>query len=799
MKLPVNWLREYVDIGSITPETLADKLLNAGFEAEGIERLDKGMRGIVVGKILKLTRHENAARLQVCEIDIGRKTPVIICTAATNVFEGASVPVATDDSVLADGVNIRATDMRGVRSCGMLCSGHELGIDDSVYPGAEVDGIMILQEEYLPGSDILEILGLNDVVLDISVTANRPDCQCVYGMAREVAALLERPLKPLALDFAVADSEGASDAAGINISVENKTLCPRYMAQAARDIKIAPSPAYIRHRLHACGIRPINNIVDITNYVLLEVGQPLHAFDTALIGGKKIIVRNAAPEETITALDGKEYTLKQSVLIIADAEKPVAIAGVMGGEYSGINESTVEILIESARFDRGSVRATSRALGLRSDSSARYEKGVDQASPEIGLSRALHLIGELQCGALLPRVADIGGAPAKRTAVFPVNEIARVLGVAVSAKVVSDVLNRLSVPHKIAGGVLRVEIPPYRGDIIDGADIAEEVIRVWGYDKLKPRLMKKARPTIGGKPEILRCSDRLKSLLTGLGALEISTYSFIPPSSNQRLILKSAGDAFYSHIQIANPLGEEFSVLRANLAHGVLTAAEYNLKHKNAAFRLFEYGRSYKKADGKNSFRETNKIAVAVTGQGEDFFTLKGIVGEIGAEYRTVFEYKRSALPFLHPGKSAVVLLNGEPIGYMGEIHPIAARNYGLTQNLYLTELDFDAVAAQYDGKFTARELPKFPAVERDLALVMDMDVEVGRLIAALKKADPLIEDIQLFDLYQGPQVADGQKSAAIRIVLQDYTATLTDERINAVTAVVLQAAEKGFGAVLRN
>ncbi|MDR1093813.1 MAG: phenylalanine--tRNA ligase subunit beta [Clostridiales bacterium] len=802
MKLPLNWLKEYVDVGTTTPEGLADKLLNAGFEVEEIRRLDRGMRGIVAGRIQKISRHENAARLQVCQTDIGRGEPVVICTAATNVFEGATVPVATDGSVLADGTNIRATDMRGVLSRGMLCSGYELGIDNSVYEGAETDGIMILTEDYAPGTDMLDILGLNDVVLDVSVTANRPDCQCVYGMAREAAALLNKPIKPLETDFAVA--EGGANAE-VAVTVENKTLCPRYMAQAARGIRVAPSPAYMRHRLHACGVRPINNIVDITNYVLLEVGQPLHAFDTALLADRKIVVRNANGGERITALDGKEYALKESMLVIADGAKPVAIAGVMGGEYSGINEKTAEIVIESARFDRGSVRATSRALGLRSDASARYEKGVDQSSPETGLARALNLICGLGCGAVLPRSADIGGAPAKKTVSFPVKEIAAVLGVPAPAGVVSDVLNRLSLPHKIADGVLKAEIPPYRGDLNDGADIAEEVIRVWGYDKLKPVFMKKARPTAGGKPKAMRCADKAKTLLAGLGALEISTYSFIPPASNAKLLLKP-GDALYSRVRIQNPLGEEFSVMRANLAHGVLTAAEYNLKHRNDAFRLFEYGRIYREKTGARSgtdkeppYRETDTIAVAATGGAdEDFFTLKGLVEEIGAEFRAEFGYMRSSLPFLHPGKSADISLGGEPIGYLGEVHPAAAKNYGLAQSVLIAELDFGALATAYDGRVTARELPKFPAVERDLALVMDAGTEVGVLIDALYGASPLIGEIKLFDVYRGPQVADGMKSAAIRITLQDYAATLTDERINAVMADVLKAAERGFKATLR-
>jgi len=789
MKLPLKWLNEYVE-ADLAPEELADKLLNAGFEVEEIIRLDKGVRGIVAGRVAEIFRHENAQKLWVCKIDAGNGSPVTICTAATNVFAGAYVPVATDGAVLADGTDIRAVDMRGVTSYGMLCSGKELGIDDTVYPGAETDGIMILNEAYAPGTGMLAVLGLDDVVLNISVTANRPDCQSVYGMAREVAAILDKPLKPLALDF-----KAVSGGAGLSAAVENAVLCPRYTAQCVNDIRIAPSPDFIAHRLRACGIRPINNIVDITNYVLLEVGQPLHAFDINLLEGRKIVVRNAAADEKITALDGKEYTLTENMLVIADAEKPVAVAGVMGGEYSGITSGTNGIALESARFARGTVRMTSRALGLRSDSSARFERGVDQASPGVGLHRALHLIGKLNCGKILQTKIDIGGEPAKKTIKFQVKEISGILGIPVPESVVSDVLRRLSITHTIMKGAVTAVIPPYRTDLDNGADIAEEVIRIWGYDKLKPAFMKKARPTVGGKPASIRNSDMTKAILTGLNAYEISTYSFIPPSSNQRLMLK-AGDGACSHVKIANPLGEEFSLMRANLAHGLLTASEYNFRHKNSALRLFEYGRVYGKTE--TGFSETNTIGLAAAGQDEDFLSLKGIVQELGAAFNAELGFKRTAPPFLHPGKSAEIYIDGAAAGYLGEAHPIAAKNYGLTHVLYIAEINFDALTKGYDGRIAARELPKFPAVERDLALVMNADTEVGKLISALKKTDPLIEDIILFDIYQGHQIADGQKSAAFRVVLQDYSATLTDERTNAVMEKILRTAEINFGAVLR-
>jgi phenylalanyl-tRNA synthetase beta chain len=791
MKIPFTWLKDYVDI-DVSPEALAEKLLAAGFETEQILRLDKGIRGIVAGKILSVEKHGNAAKLQVCTVDIGRKAPVTICTAATNVFAGAFVPAATDGAVLADGTEIRSTDMRGVQSCGMLCSGAELGIDDGVYEGAEIDGIMIFREEYAPGTDVRAILGLDETVLDIAVTANRPDCQSVYGIAREAAAVLGKPLKPLPAD--IKPEEGGGD---IAVTVENPELCTRYMAGEIRNIRLAPAPERMRRRLIAAGIRPVNNIVDITNYVLIEAGQPLHAFDAALLAGGKITVRNARTGESITALNGKDYALNTDILAICDAEKPVAIAGVMGGRDSGINGGTVNAVLEAARFNRGSVRGTGRALSLRSDSSARFEKGVDSHTTETGFFRALHLVQELQCGTVMSRFIDIGEKPERRVLSFPLSAITDLLGIAVPAAKVVKILNGLSIKSSVKGKLLTAEPPPCRVDLENEADIAEEVIRVYGYDKLESRFLAEARPTAGGVPFAARCADRARDILTGLNLNEAVTYSFIPTSSNDKLSL-AAGDALCSHIRIRNPLSEEYAVMRANLAHNLLTAADYNLKRKNKDVRLFEYGRVYRMTEGKPW--ETNKIAVLLVGADADFFTLKGIIAALVSGFSRKAEYVRGGTPFLHPGKRADIVIDGVTAGFLGEVHPVTARAYDLPPDggVYLAEVDFDILTAGYTGKRTVRGLPKFPAVERDLALVLTEEAELGTLIGRLKAANPLVEDVTLFDLYRGDQIEKGYKSAALRITLQDYEDTLTDTRINAAVRELLDIAAAEFGARIR-
>ena len=799
MKVTLNWLKEYVDI-DISAAELADRLLNAGFEVEEIKDLSAGITGVVTGRITALRKHENAEKLKVCEIDVGGKVLTIV-TGAPNVSLGDFVPVALDGARLPCGKNIVTSSLRGVISEGMLCGGSELGVDDGVYAGASVDGIMLLREsDALPlGTDINKVLGFDDIMLDISVLSNRPDCQSVYGLAREIAVILNKPLKPLEIGFTA--TEGG---AGVQIKVDEPKLCPRYMAKAVKGVKLAPSPKWMQSRLRAVGVRPINNIVDITNYVLWEAGQPMHAFDVANIGGKQLNIRMGRGEE-ITALDGKKYIVEKNMLAIADADKPVAIAGVMGGEYSGVTAEIKDILFESARFARGSVRATGRALGLRSDSSARFEKGVDQNSPEIGLFRAVHLIQKLNCGTVMSCLTDIGGGEPNRRIAAPHKKVFGLLGIKIPVDKCVEILNRLGLKTRVRADEFLCEIPAYRGDIEDYADIAEELIRIYGYKNIKSTFIKKARPTVGGVPETIKAANRLRNTLAGQGMSEITTYSFVSPSAFDKLMIDK-DDPLRQVYTIKNPLGEDYSVMRTTLLHNILTVAEFNLKRKNNELRLFEYGRVYFDAKRKMQnakFKdempvEINKVSLLVSGENENFYTLKGVVENIAADFDLECEMARGCNNFLHPGKCAEIIVNGIDVGYLGEVHPLVLQNYDIGQPVLVAELNFDALLGMKAERKKAAPPPQHPDIERDIAVVLDEKYTAGEIEKVIKAADPLVLSARLFDVYRGGQIEQGFKSAAFKLKIQPFDRTLTDKETANVMEKVIAALEKQCGAKLR-
>ncbi len=800
MKVTLNWLKEYVDI-NVAPHVLADKLLNAGFEVEEIKDLSAAITNVKLGRIIAIDKHGNADKLQVCTLDMGGRKRKTIITAATNVSAGDLVPVALDGAHLPCGKDITAGAIRGVLSEGMLCGGSELGLDDTMYPGAGVDGILIMRDDGFPlGSDINRVLGYDDIVFDISVTSNRPDCQSVYGIAREISVILGKPLRPLDLKFS--PKEGG---AGVVIKVETR-LCPRYMAKAVMDIRQAPAPLYMQHRLRAVGIRPINNIVDVTNYVLWETGQPMHAFDVDRLSGKQLNIRLAEGGEKITALDGKTYSLQKDMLVIADGAAPVAIAGVMGGEQSGVTAATASILLESARFARGSVRATGRKLGLRSDSSARFEKGVDQNSPEVGLYRAAHLIQKHEMGTVMSCTTDIGGPEKDRRVIAGKKKIAALLGISIPAKTAINILTRLSIKARAEGDKYICEVPAFRSDIEDYADIAEELIRIYGYQKIKSEFIVKARPTVGSVPAQAVFSEKLKNTMAGQGAYEITTYSFGPPDMFDRLNLNK-DDIWRKAYKIRNPLGEDYSVMRTTLLHNMLSAAEFNLKRKNNSIRLFELGRVYSPSPKEVNMgitynpgpQEGNRISALVSGQGESFYTLKGLVENIALDFNLSFDLKPSSRAFLHPGKSAELSVGGRAAGYMGEVHPLVMKNYGLTQPVYAAEIDFDLLLELYAPRIKAAPPPQHPDIERDIAVVVPENVTAGEMSAALLKSDPLITGAKLFDVYRGDKIPEGFKSAAFKLKIQPFDRTLTDKEVILVMEKAVSALSKAFGAKLRS
>lgn len=792
MKLPLSWLKDYVEI-DITPEELTEKLFSCGFEVEGTEYVGKNIEKIVVCKILKIEKHPNADKLTVCAVDAGKWGKLQIVTAAKNIKEGDLVPVALDGAVLADGGRIFNGELRGVASNGMFCSGEELGISEDFYDGAGVNGILILREEYPLGAEVKEVLGIEDVIFDINVTANRPDCQSILGLAREVAAVLGKPLKMPDLTYK-ADPE-LKTSGKLTVCNEAPDLCPRYIGQYVGDIVIEKSPKWITKRLASVGIRSINNIVDITNFVLTELGQPMHAFDYDNIGGKRIVIRRAKEGEKIVTLDKKEFTLSPKNLVICDADKPVALAGVMGGLNSEIEEDTKAIVFEAAKFARDNIRKTSRSLGQRSDSSARYEKGIDAYTAEIAMNRALHLICELGCGKI---ACDRYDVPAQslhgRVIETAFSKINGVLGIEVPSETVTDILRRLHFDCAVDGDKLTVTAPLYREDVESYQDLAEEVIREYGYGHIKPTLLKSAEITNGGLTQAQKDVNNIKEFFCRCGYNEIITYSFVSEKEFDVYFVDKS-DA----VKIVNPLSEDVAVMRKTLVPSMVNAIAKNLNRKNDEGRLFELAYVYKTSEGDLPV-QTRRLCFGAFGK-DDFFTVKGVVQELFNEFcagRKVV-YKRSAKSYLHPTVSADVFADGVLIGFFGALHPEIAEKSGIDKKIFVGEFDYECLKELFNKKIAYKAVSKYPAMERDIAVTVEEDVLCGDLTEAIfAAAGEHIESVKLFDIYRGDQVAAGKKSMAFNLVFSSLERTLTVEEVDAAMRSVLSALQSAFGAELR-
>ncbi|MCI9291126.1 MAG: phenylalanine--tRNA ligase subunit beta, partial [Clostridia bacterium] len=691
MKVSLSWLKDFVDI-DVDVETLADKLVGAGFEVEEIIDAGANMKNVVLGKIVELEKHPDADKLQICQIDVGGKELVQIVTGAQNVSKGDLVPVAMHNSLLPTGQEIKKGKLRGVPSNGMLCSGEELKLTESEYVGASVHGILIMNGEKYPlGTDMNVVLGNDDVVLDIGVTANRSDCNSVLGIAREVATVLNKPLKMPDVSFETDKSVKVSDI--IDVDVEDKELCPRYMAAAVSDIKIQDSPEIIQKRLKSVGLRPINNIVDITNYVLIEIGQPMHAFDKNYIEGGKIIPRRAKNGEKIVALNEKEYILDDTMLVICDVKKPCAIGGVMGGLNSGINDKTNTIIFESAKFLRDNIRRTSRKLNLHSDSSFRYERGIDFDSQRLGIMRALSLIYKYGFGKIADGLIDKLSQDLTRNKVeTSVEEINGILGIEVPKDTVLNILNSLQIQSEIdKDGKLTCVCPAFRDDIENANDLAEEVIRLYGYDKVKSTLLKGGNQTLGGKNRQEKNINVLKDICVYHGMSEILTYSFTTPKSFDILKL-SQDDARRNCVKLLKPLGEDLSVMRTTLAYSMISTLASNCLKSNKKAKLFEIANVYlpQTSDMSQLPSEVNTLALGRYGEGEDFFTMKGIVEVILKKFGLNGEFKRADISYLHKGRSADIYVGKNLIGYLGEVHPEVAKSFDVSERMYIAELNVD-------------------------------------------------------------------------------------------------------------
>ena len=795
MKAPLSWLKDYVDI-DVSAQELQQKLFSCGFEVEELIYVGAEIDRCVVGRIEKIEPHPNADKLRVCRLNCGGYGEDIqIVTGADNVFEGALVPVALDNSSLHGGVKIKKGKLRGVESCGMLCSGEELGINDDWYDGADVNGILILQGDIPVGTDIKQVVGLDDYIFDIAVTSNRPDCQSIYGIAREVAAVLHKEVAPVPLTYHMGAFRTSER---VSISVQAPDLCPRYIGHYVRDIKIGKSPLWMRRRLALSGLRSIDNVVDITNFVLLELGQPMHAFDLSRIAESRICVRRAKEGEQITTLDKNTFELTPENLVIADGEKPVALAGVMGGLNSGISDGTTELFFESAKFERANIRRTSRALGQKSDSSARYEKGVDAYTTGVAINRALNLIDELGCGKIACDRFDIA-VPQEPPRVIETTaaQINALLGIEVPRQEMCDILTRLNFNVAVHGETLSVTPPAYREDVDGYPDLAEEVIREYGYDHIEGTFLDTAAVTNGGLNAAQQQAARTKRALRGQDFGEIITYSFISPKDYALLRLD---DELARAIRIKNPIGEDMSVMRTTLAPSMLHTLVRNIRRGNDGARLFELASAYiaKALPLAEMPAERATLSVGVYGPKEDFFSAKAAFEAIAAEFGLQFGYRAAQRPFLHPGKTAEVVWNGQTIGWLGELAPDIAEQLSLEVPVYLGELDYAALEGSLGNDIQYVPLPKFPEIRRDLALIVSEDTACADAEKAIREGCKFVTDVRLFDVYRGEQVGEGKKSMAFSVTFTPHDKAIAPEDADGYVRRILKTLHEKVGAELR-
>lgn len=809
MLAPISWLKDYVDI-KVSAEVLAQKLVAIGFEVENIIYQNKRATNVVVGKITHVEKHPNADRLRVTKIDVGSR----ILQVVTNVpvLGGEIVAVALDGAKLADGHEIKRGELRGVLSEGMLCGLEEVGLSADEAEGQAQGDILRFGESVRLGTNALDALGFNDVILDVAITANRPDCNSIYKLAKEVAVALGVSSREPHINFKTTQdgSWNSYDFCGSKIGdllksveVENPELCPRYMAAGVKNIHVRESSPKIKSRLRAVGIRPINNIVDITNYVLTEIGQPMHAFDSRDLEGAKIVVRNARDGETCVTLDGKNNKLTKDMLVICDADKPVAIAGVMGGENSGVKEDTHEIIFEAAKFARDNIRRTSRALNLRSDSSSRFEKGIDFASQQLGLERALTMIYESDAGDILDGVYDVKtDYQRSRLIKFTRKDIRNILGCAVPEEKLVSTLRRLGIEVSKKGDVLVAHVGEDREDIAGINDIAEEFIRVYGYDHIKPTLFKYAALTEGGASDAIKLAEKIRDTLCACGFREAVTYSFTSPAFSKKLALPS-DDARNRAVKIVNPIGEALSVMRTTLAGSMLEALKYNASHFVSHAELFEVARVYlpKSLPLEELPDERERVCIGMFGGGADFFKLKAACEDLFKALNAKnVKYTRSSQPFLHPGRGADVHIDGVNVGYLGEIHPDVAANYDVDNfRLYIAEFDVEKIGAHAFDARSFSPITRFPTMERDLAVIVNDDVFAGDMLDAAKSAGgEYLEDAKIFDTYKSELIGEGKKSVAMRFLFSNLERTLTDGEINEAMDNILTALQNSVGAKIR-
>ena len=794
MNLSMRWLSEFVTLDDMTPRAFAESMTMSGSKVEGWEVEGEEIHNVVVGKILSLERHPDSDHLWICQVDVGAETPVQIVTGAQNLREGDFVPAALHNSNLPGGKKIKKGKLRGVESNGMLCSLGELGLTVHDLPNAIEDGIFVLGDDCdrTPGKGICEAIGLNDTKVEFEITSNRPDCFSVIGLAREAAATFQKPLRLHTPEVKAGHGDCSSL---LDVQIEEEKLCQVYSARIVKNVRVKPSPRWMRERLRAMGVRPINNIVDITNYVMLEYGQPMHAFDLRYIEDSKIRIRRAKDGETITTLDGVERKLTPNQLVIADAKKPVAIAGVMGGEYSGIMDDTTTIVFESANFLGSSVRVTARDQGMRTDASARYEKGLDPNNCLPALQRACELVEMLDAGDVMDGIIiDDRSSHEQRKIKLDVEWINQFLDVDLTREQMEAILKKIDCAME-GDDIL---IPSYRPDLEHKADIAEEIVRFYGYNKVSSTSI---RGGAQGKYSDRQKFDRdISETMRALGLDEIMTYSFISPKYYDKINMPE-NDDLRNSVKISNPLGEDTSIMRTVALPSMMEILARNYNNRNAEAFLFELAREYIPTTEDQLPEEKNKLIAGLYGENLDFFALKGMV-ETLLDKLSVYDYDIEAVKdaySYHPGRCARLTIDGKDLGILGEIHPQVTERYGISCRVYSFTLDADVMFAYAQREKQYKPLPKFPAVTRDLALLCDDSIPVLTLEKAMKKAaGPLLESIKLFDVYKGKQIEAGKKSVAFSLTLRSADSTLTDEQAVATVNKIIKALE-ALGAVLRS
>ena len=801
MKTSVEWLKEFSDI-DVSPKELGDILTMTGSKVETIESKGNDIKNVVVGKILEIKKHPDADKLVVTKVDVGEEILQIV-TGANNIKENDIVPIAKDGSELPGGVKIKTGKLRGIDSCGMMCSVGELGLELEDYPGQIEHGIMILPAslEKDLGKDIVEVLQLKEDIIDFEITPNRPDCLSVEGLGRETAISLGKEFKNPRSNLSKMQIETKPEIKGLTVDITAPDLCYRYVARMVENVKIQESPEWLKRRLKACGVRAINNIVDITNYVMLEMGQPMHAFDIESIKGKHITVRRAKQGETITTLDDEERILDETMLVIADDEKPVAIAGVMGGLNSEIEKDTQTVVFESAVFYGGSIRKTAKKVGLRTEASSRYEKGLSPENAERVVNRAVELVELLKAGKAVEGKIDVYPTKQKKTVIpWSAERINDLLGIQASKQEMIDIFTKLEI--QVEGDTA---IPPYfRQDIEQEADLAEEVLRFYGYDTL-PSTLIEAESTLGSKNKQQKIVDTIQEVLVNSGFSEIYTYGFYSAKDMKKALMDENSDLVRKTIFLQNPLSDDFDRMRTTTIPSMMQTLETNYNKKNMEVKLYELGRSYineKEAIQKGELpQENNMLTLGAYGENVDFYYIKGIIENIlQAVGVNRYDFLREEENhFYHPGRAAKLKVGNDVFAYIGEAHPSLTEQYGITKNVYLVELNIDKITryAKQNKKYV--EVPKFPAALRDIAMVVAEEVEVGTIQKIMeKKAKKILERVTLFDVYRSEKLGENKKSVAFELTFRIPERTLTDEEVNKAMQDIITGLEQEVGANLR-